>query len=133
MCIKYTDNYSCGHVYASKTVRCFGGRDCIIEHRAGKQMHRNCARLACRSEWKFTRYDDYEYEYRSESKTVTVRDCGMDFGFRDSRRRGHGRLDMDRNHRWVEVGDGYIAAGHSKKTVRIGSPVERFFAAIMDH
>jgi hypothetical protein len=133
MCIKYTDNYACGHVYASRTVECIDWRRCIMKYRAGKQMRDNCARLACHSECESTRFDDYEYECRLERKVVKVRDGGMDSGFRDSRRRGHGGFDVDRDHKWIEVGDGYIAAGHSKKTVRIGLPVERFFAAIMDH
>jgi len=90
------------------------------------------ARLSCRSEWESTRRGNYKYEYRSERRTLKVKDRGIDSGFRDSRRRGRGRFDIDRDHKWVEVGDEYIAAGYSKKTVRIGSPVKRFVAGIMD-
>jgi hypothetical protein len=138
MCIKYTDTYSCGHVYTSSTVECHYGPCRIIEHRPGMKTRDSCARLACRrSDWTVARVDDYDYERRSERRTVKARDCGRDLGFRGDRRRGHGRVDLV-EHSWITVGDGYLAAGHSRRTVRIGSPVEksaaeRFFAAILEH
>jgi hypothetical protein len=140
MCIRYMDSYSCGHAYTTNTVECLYGPCRIIEHRPGKKMSVQCARLTCRrSDWAVARVSDYDYDYerRSERRVVKSRDCGRDFGFREQRHRGHGRVDVD-EHSWMAVGDGYFAAGHSRRTVRSGSlgeksSVERFYATILEH
>jgi len=136
MCIKYTDTYSCGHVYSTNTIKCFDARCHIVEYRPGTKARSSCARLICRrSEWSTsTRFDNYEYERRSHRRVVRERDCGRDFGFREySRRRLLSGLDVDRERRWVEVGDGYVATRRSRRIVRIGPSVDGMFVAIINY
>jgi hypothetical protein len=102
-----------------------------MELRPGKQTGSNCARLSCRhSDWTVARADDH-HERRSDRRAVQTRDCARGVGFRD----GRGRVDVEVERSWVEVGRGYVAAGHSRSSVRVGarrekSSVERIFAFI---
>jgi hypothetical protein len=127
MCIKYLDTYSCGHLFTSITVECLYGPCRDIKHKPGKQRGERCARLICRSsDWTIARVSDYDYDYprRSERRVIRARDCGNDLGFRDERRRGRERVDVD-EHNWISIDDDYVAAGHYRRTVRSRSLGEK--------